>query len=240
MGKKRTFLITGASKGIGWSTALYLHNLNHQVIGIARKERFDFPGHLFCADLSDPKQTASILKQIQKTYSIDGIINNVGNVYPEPLEALQLESFFNVLDLNLRPAIQIVQAILPQMKKNSFGRIVNIASRAMLGKVGRSSYSAAKAGLVALTRTWALELAAYQITVNAIAPGPIQTESFEQNYPTGSPEEQQLISALPLKRAGLPEEVAYAIGCFLDERASFITGQTLFVDGGGSIGSEII
>ena len=147
-----------------------------------------------------------------------------------------MDSFFNVLDLNLRPAIQVVQAVLPQMKKNGFGRIVNVASRAMLGKIGRSSYSAAKAALVALTRTWALELADYQITVNAVAPGPIATESFAFNYPKHSPEEKELISALPLKRTGSPEEVAYAIGCFLDERAGFITGQTLFVDGGGSIG----
>jgi NAD(P)-dependent dehydrogenase (short-subunit alcohol dehydrogenase family) len=236
MSHQRTFLITGASRGIGWSCALYLHRLNHRVIGIARNERPDFPGHLFCADLSDCKQTESVLKKIQQNYTIDGVINNIGNVYPEPLETLQLDSFFNVLDLNLRPAIQIVQAVLPQMKKNGFGRIVNIASRAMLGKAGRSSYSAAKAALTALTKTWALELAAYQITVNTVAPGPIQTESFEQNYPKGSSEEQQLIAALPLKRAGLPEEVAYAIGCFLDERAGFMTGQTLFVDGGGSIG----
>jgi NAD(P)-dependent dehydrogenase (short-subunit alcohol dehydrogenase family) len=110
----------------------------------------------------------------------------------------------------------------------------------MLGKVGRSSYSAAKAGLVPLTRTWALELAPYQITVNAVAPGPIQTDSFIQNYPKNSPEEKKLIAALPLKRLGLPEEVAHAIGFFLDDRAGFVTGQTLFVDGGGSIGTVVI
>lgn len=218
------------------SVASYLHSLNHQVIGIARQKHTDFPGDLFCADLSDAEQTELVLNQIQKKYSIDGVVNNVGNVYPELLEELRLDSFFNVLDLNLRPAIQVVQAVLPQMKKNGFGRIVNVASRAMLGKIGRSSYSAAKAALVALTRTWALELADYQITVNAVAPGPIATESFAFNYPKNSPEEKELISALPLKRMGSPEEVAYAIGCFLDERAGFITGQTLFVDGGGSIG----
>ena len=126
------------------------------------------------------------------------------------------------------------------MKAQRYGRIVNIASHAMLGKVGRSSYSAAKASLVALTRTWALELAPYQISVNAVAPGPIQTESFVQKYPAGSEEEQRLIKGLPLKRLGLPDEMAYAIGFFLNEQAGFITDQTLFADGGGSIGVSLV
>lgn len=236
MNKQYTFLITGCTKGIGLSTATYLDNLGHEVIGIAREKSIHFPGKLYCADLADVKQTESVLHDIQTNHAVDGIVNNVGNVAPALLEEMNLDSFFNVLDLNLRPAIQVVQTFLPGMKQRQYGRIVNIASRAMLGKVRCSSYSTAKAGLVALTRTWALELASYKITVNAVAPGPIETESFASNYPKGSPEEEKLISALPLNRAGKPEEIAFAIGFFLDERAGFITGQTLFVDGGGSVG----
>lgn len=237
MNKPRTVLITGCTKGIGLATSIYLKAQGYDVIGVARKKDMAFPGHLFCADLSDINETSDVLASIQKQHDVDGIVNNVGNVEPALIEDISLDSFCNVLDLNLRPAIQTMQVFLHGMKEKQFGRIVNIASRAMLGKVGRSSYSAAKSGLVGLTRTWALELAPYKITVNAIAPGPIQTESFVQNYPKGSVEEQQLIDALPLKRAGRPEEIAFAIGFFLDERASFVTGQTLFVDGGGSIGS---
>lgn len=236
MRKKRTFLITGCTKGIGLATSFYLKELGHDVIGIARKDNGQFTGHLFCADLSDIKQTTDVLEEVRAQYVIDGIVNNVGNAEPASIEDMNLDSFFRVLDLNLRPVIQIMQVFLPQMKVNKFGRIVNIASRAVLGKVGRSSYSAAKSGLIGLTKTWALELAPYQITVNAVAPGPVQTESFVKNYPSGSAEEEQLIGSLPLKRAGYPEEIAYSIGFFLDERAGFITGQTLFVDGGGSIG----
>lgn len=232
----KTFLITGCTKGIGLASALYLIKLGYKVVGIARKEDVRFPGQLFCADLSDVKETGSVLEAIRAQYDIDGIVNNIGNVEPAMIEELNLDSFFNVIDLNLRPAIQSLQVFLPQMKVKQYGRIVNIASRAMLGKVGRSSYSAAKSGLIGLTRTWALELAPYQITVNAVAPGPIQTESFSKNYPKGSVEEEKLIASLPLKRAGLPEEIAFAIGFFLDERAGFVTGQTLFVDGGGSVG----
>ncbi len=236
MHKLRTFLITGCTQGIGRATSVHLKQLGHEVVGIARKEDATFPGQLFCADLSNTKETESVLEAIRAQYELDGIINNVGSVEPELIEDTNLDSFFNVIDLNLRPALQAMQVFLPQMKAKRYGRIVNIASRAMLGKVGRSSYSAAKSGLIGLTRTWALELAPYQITVNAVAPGPVQTESFSKNYPKGSVEEEGLIGALPLKRAGRPEEIAFSIGFFLDERAGFITGQTLFVDGGGSVG----
>ena len=234
----KTFFITGCTRGIGLATSHYLKAQGHQVVGIARKQpKVAFPGTLYCAELSDSNETMSIFNKIKVEHSIDGIINNIGNVNPMLLESMTMESFFEVMDLNLRPAIQATQVFLPTMKDRGWGRIVNIASRALLGKVGRSSYSAAKASLVALTRTWALEFAEYNITVNAVAPGPIQTEAFSKNYSAGSDEEMQLIKSLPLKRIGLPEEVAYAIGFFLDERANFITGQTLFVDGGGSIGS---
>lgn len=234
----KTFIITGGTKGIGLALATYLNQLNHQVIGIARHKSIgDFPGSLYLADLSNSDETLAILDIIKQNHTVDGIINNIGNVKPMLLDSMTMDSFIDVMDLNVRPAIQVTQAFLPYMKTQQWGRIINIASRAMLGKIGRSSYSAAKASLVALTRTWALELAPFNITVNAVAPGPIQTEAFYENYSKGSNEEKQLLSTIPLNRLGMPDEIAYAIGFFLNERASFITGQTLFVDGGGSIGS---
>lgn len=233
----KTFLITGCTRGIGLATAVYLNESGYQVIGIARKKPDnEFPGILYCADLSNSDETLTTLETIKQNHVVDGIINNIGNVKPMLLESMTVDSFMNVMDLNVRPAIQVTQTFLPYMKNQKWGRIINIASRAMLGKIGRSSYSAAKASLVALTRTWALELAPFNITVNSVAPGPIQTESFYNNYAKGSHEEKQLLSAIPLNRLGMPDEVAYAIGFFLNERAGFITGQTLFVDGGGSVG----
>ncbi len=233
----KTFLITGCSKGIGFAIAKHLHNLDYQVIGIARsKSSENFPGILYHADLSNQKETQAIFEEIKQQHHIDGIINNVARVQPKLIAELTIESFYEVMDLNLRPAIQAAKIFLPHMQENNWGRIVNITSRAMLGKIARTSYSAAKAGLTAITRSWSLEFIDSGITVNAVAPGPIATEGLNNNYPPNSPERQQLVSTIPAGRLGEPEEVAYAVAFFLDERAGFVTGQTLFVDGGASVG----
>ena len=114
--------------------------------------------------------------------------------------------------------------------------MVNIGSRAALGKGGRTVYGASKAGLAGMTRTWALELAADGITVNTVAPGPIATELFNQSNPPGQPKTLALEASIPVGRVGQPEEVAHSVAMFLDPRAGFITGQLLYVCGGISVG----
>ncbi len=237
----RTTLITGASKGIGRATADYLAQQGHQIIGIARRPPSDpFPGNFVTVDLANLEQTESVLAELTERYSITGLINNVGLSQSQPLEEINLRDFSNVLDLNLRPAVQIAQAVLPAMKQSGWGRIVNISSLAALGFPSRTSYAAAKAGLISLTRTWALELAKTGITVNAIAPGTIETEMFhEKNFP-GSEGEQGYLNMIPMGRFGQPREIAAAIAFFCSDEAAFITGQTLFVDGGASISRSLI
>ena len=122
------------------------------------------------------------------------------------------------------------------MKAARFGRIVNISSRAALGKELRTVYAATKAGLHGMTRTWALEFAAHGITVNAVGPGPIGTELFHQVNPAGSPRTKAIIEGVPVKRLGTPEDIAHAAAFLLDERAGFVTGQVLYVCGGMTVG----
>jgi NAD(P)-dependent dehydrogenase (short-subunit alcohol dehydrogenase family) len=122
------------------------------------------------------------------------------------------------------------------MKGVGFGRIVNMASRAALGKELRTAYAASKAGLIGATRVWALELGAHGITVNALGPGPIATELFNRANPPGDPRTRAIVESVPVKRVGTPEDVAHAAG-FLDERAGFVTGQVLYVCGGLTVGT---
>lgn len=237
MSTKRTFLITGATKGIGFATALRLYDQGHYVIGVARnKPAADFPGEVFEADLSNEKVTEEIFSVINKNFQIDGIVNNVGIAMREPLGEIKLQDFRAVLDLNLRPALQAMQIFMNGMRHRNYGRVVNISSRAVLGVANATSYAAAKAALIAFTKSWAFELAKSGITVNAVAPGPTATERFRLKRPKGSEAEQKTLLDIPMGRIGHPNEIAAAITFFLSDDAGFITGQTLFVDGGGSIG----
>ncbi|WP_199257232.1 SDR family oxidoreductase [Pantoea sp. BAV 3049] len=236
---KRTFLITGASKGIGLALANRLTGAGHHVVGIARGASEYFPGTLISADLADIQQTQRTFEELSQQYAFDGIVNNVGLVKPQRLGQIDLTSFEEVLRVNLYPAIQGTQAILPGMKDRRWGRIVNISSLTVLGSVERTAYAAAKASLISFTRNWALELAQTGITVNGVAPGPTETELFRANNPPGSVGEERYLKSVPMKRFGKPDEIAATIAFLMSEDAAFMTGQTLYVDGGASTGNLI-
>jgi NAD(P)-dependent dehydrogenase (short-subunit alcohol dehydrogenase family) len=133
--------------------------------------------------------------------------------------------------------VQLVQATLPGMRERRFGRIVLMSSRAALGAQTRTSYSATKAGMLGMARTWALELAPHGITVNVVAPGPVHTEMFYDVIPAGSEREHKLAASIPVGRVGEPADVARAVSFFIHPEAGFVTGQMLYVCGGASIGS---
>lgn len=233
----RTFLITGATKGIGRAISHRLAKAGHHVVGLARNiDEPDFPGTLVSVDLGDRAATDKVLKALVEQYSFDGVINNVGYVRVAPIGEVDLNDLDDVLRINLIPTVQTVQALLPQMRAKGWGRVVNITSLVALGFAQRTSYAAAKAAVNSFTRTWGLELAESGITVNAVAPGPTETELFRANTPEGSEAEQRFLAVVPMKRLGKPDELAATVEFLLSDGASYITGQTLYVDGGASIG----
>lgn len=235
--QKRTFLISGASKGIGRALSERLASSGHHVIGLARNaDDPHFPGTLVAADLSDEAATARVLDTLNRDYAIDGVVNNLGFIRLGKLGEIKLDDLEDSLRLNLRPTVQVVQALLPGMRERKWGRIVNMSSLVVLGMAERSAYAASKSAMISFTRTWALELAQTGITVNGVAPGPTETEMFRQNTKPGSDAERRFLAAVPMGRFGKPEEIAAAVAFLLSEDAAFITGQTLFADGGASVG----
>lgn len=230
-------LVTGGSQGIGRAIAERAGRDGYAVTIFDRVAPAD-PGlgEYVAVDLSDEKATAAALASALARGPITRLVNNVGMVRPALLEDTKLDDFDAVIRLNVRVALQCTQALLPGMRSARFGRIVSIGSRAALGKELRTAYSASKAALVGLTRSWALELAPSGITTNLIAPGPIETELWAKANPADSPRTKAIIAGLPMRRLGTPADIANAAAFFLNAENGFVTGQTLYVCGGASVG----
>lgn len=223
-------LITGGAGGIGTAIVDRVREEGWEPVVVDRV------GDWIIADLSDTSSAAAALEQALEGGPITRLVNNVGMVNPARLEDMGLDEVERHVAVNTRSAVQCMQALLPGMREVGFGRVVNITSRAVLGKEGRSAYAASKAALEGLTRTWALELGADGITVNSVGPGSIRTPMFHASNPPGSPATQAIIDRIPIKRMGEPEDIANAVAFFLDNRSGFITGQCLYVCGGLTVG----
>lgn len=234
-----TALITGGSKGIGADLAQALLDRGYKVVTLARHAPdWSHPAleHVN-VDLLDAEAVATTAKEIAARHQITHLVHNAGLIWPNLLEEAQPSDITGLAQLHLGAALSLVQATLPAMKERGFGRILFNGSRAALGVPTRSAYSATKAGMIGLARTWSLELAPHGITVNVVAPGPILTDNFWGIVPKGSAQESELAERIPVGRLGTVADVTNAFLFFCDPASSFVTGQTLYVCGGASVGA---
>ena len=232
-------VVTGGSTGIGLSIVELLLGDGFEIINLARRSVPIDDQRItnIEIDLCDRQALQAACARISEM-NVTRFVHNAGVVSPDLIEDVSLDDLDNLNQLHLGAAVQLVQCLLASMKAQSFGRIVLISSRASVGMKTRSSYSATKAGQIALARTWALELGEYGITANTVSPGPIQsTEMFHEIVPEQSPVLVEMAKKIPMKRLGEPDDVARAVRFFLDAKNSFVTGQNLFVCGGTSIES---
>lgn len=235
----QTAVVTGGSSGIGAAICSSLLRAGYRVISVAldpvTEERENLVS--YTVDLCDPDATAQVAGEIAAGYQVTSLVNNAGVIQPALLENVTLEDLQKLTNLHLAAAITLTQAFLPAMRSSAFGRIVNMSSRAIVGLNERTVYGATKAALISMTRTWAMELGPLGITVNAIAPGPIVTPMFTDVMSEESDKAKALARSLPRQRLGRPEDIARATMFFLDPANDWVTGQTLFVCGGSSLGS---
>ena len=241
----RVAIITGAAKGIGKSIAKRMVDENYHTVlvdvdtenGKALANELGDNAIFISCDISRYDAVNDLFETVRKKYgSVDVVVNNAGIIKDNVIWKMPVEDFDKVVDINLKGTWLMCKVGGTIMREQKRGRIVNIASRAWLGNRGQSNYSASKAGVVGLTRVLALELGKYGVLVNAIAPGLIDTP-LTQKLPENV--QEKLIQAQPTKSMGQPEDIANTVAFLCNEQTQFITGQTIYVDGGKSIGAGI-
>ncbi|MDM0032704.1 SDR family oxidoreductase [Variovorax sp. J22P271] len=238
MSQQEAALVTGGSAGIGRATCEALLAQGRTVVNLDHKKP-DW-GHerlvSFQADLTQEAQTQAVAREITSAYAVTALVNNAGATRPGTIDTASMADLDYVVGLHFKASMILIQAALPALRASGRGRIVNVSSRAALGKPERIVYSATKAGMIGLTRTLAMELGGDGITVNAVAPGPIATELFRQSNPEGAPQTRRIIDSIVVKRLGTADDVARATLFFLSPDNGFVTGQVLYVCGGTTLG----
>lgn len=230
-------LVTGASRNIGRAIAERLKTDGYSVV-MLDKTPPENPGlgSFREVDLLDADATAEALEWALHGRTITRLVNCAGVITAAKLEDITVTDFERVIGINTRAFIQTTQALAPGMKEKRFGRILNIASRSALGVSGLGVYSASKGAIVTLTKSFALELAPFGITCNAVGPGPIETDLMREVYPVDSEARAAYLPKIPVGNFGQPEDVAHTTSFFLDARSWFVTGQVLYVCGGLTVG----
>ena len=241
----RVAMVTGAAKGIGKAISERFIEEGYVTVlidlddhaGMHLAQTLGKNAHYLSCDISNSDAVKSLFETLKSRFQrLDVVVNNAGIIRDNVIWKMPEEDFDKVIDVNLKGTWLMCKYAGTLMREQLNGRIINIASRAWLGNRGQSNYSASKAGVVGMTRVLALELGKYGVYVNAIAPGLINTPLTQK-----LPDEvlEKLINAQPTRSMGQPEDVANMVAFLSDKRTHFITGQTLYVDGGKSIGAGV-
>jgi 3-oxoacyl-[acyl-carrier protein] reductase len=233
-----TAVVTGSSSGIGLDVATRMLDRGWRVIGLSI-DKTELSHHRFegiIVDLLDEKWTAAAAQDIAARHAVTHLVHNAGLIWPNLLEDVKPEHIDGLTRLHLTSPMILTQALVPAMRRRHFGRIVFVSSRAAMGVPTRTAYSATKAAIHGMARTWALELGPDGITVNVVAPGPVLTDNFWSIVPKDSERQQKIADQLPVRRIGTVEDVSRAVLFFAEPEASYLTGQVLFVCGGASLG----
>ena len=232
----KTALVTGASRGIGRAIALELKRKEFSVIGTATSqagvdELLENGIEGYILDLNSPNSIGNFWEQLEADKkNISVLVNNAGITRDNIVLRMSDDEWSDIMNVHLNGTFQLCKRSLKMMLKNKWGRIINISSAsASIGNRGQSNYAAAKAGVEAFTKSLAKEVGKRDITINAVAPGFIATDMTEQNDGVNA---EYLIKEIPLGRFGEPEEVAGLVDFLCSEKASYITGQTIHINGG--------
>ncbi|MBI4357479.1 MAG: 3-oxoacyl-ACP reductase FabG [Gammaproteobacteria bacterium] len=242
MSLPKVALVTGASRGIGHAIAIRLAEMGFQVIGTSTSSpgvekiesalnAFPYKGQGWILDLASPASRASFKKSLEGIRSLSVLVNNAGIAKDNLLLRMKEEEWKAVIDVNLNALYYVTRACIKPMVKARSGRIVNISSVvASTGNAGQTNYVASKAGIEGFTRALAQEVAPWNITVNAVAPGMIETDMI---HPLPTEYRDAFIKQrIPLKRLGKPRDIAHMVGFLCLPDSGYITGQTFHVNGG--------
>ncbi len=245
MGNQRVAIVTGSGRGLGAATALRLARDGATVVvnDLSEENAKNIASQIQALgaetlisthDVSNHTAANNLVNEVKAKFGrVDILVNNAGITRDSMLHKLTQEKWDEVIRVNLTGPFNMGQACAKLMMEQKYGRIVNLASVAWLGNIGQTNYSASKAGVVGMTRTWALELARYGITANAIAPGLIESVLTQQ---IPAEVKEKFVQKIPLKRIGRPEEIAGLVAYLVSDDASYITGQCIQIDGGLSTG----
>lgn len=231
-------LVTGASRGIGKTIAKSLQSYGNVYVTARNEEKLKEFGNemYFVCDLSKEEDLLKLGDFIQEK-KIDILINNAGEYTYCGIEDTEISKLNEMLSINLKAPIYLMHSAIPHMKKNKFGRVINIGSiSGVMGEAYASMYSATKAGLIGLSKATGLELAEFGITVNTINPGWVDTELGKSSIEDSEFSEEEILESVPQRRFVKPEEIAGLVKYLISEEAKGITGQSINICAGLSVG----